>query len=72
MQGTTSRTEALEAICRCIAGLQVLCDLIADGEESLTPEDKRDIAKAERTIRLTLRPLCRGTRKGQGVKVYRI
>lgn len=67
----TDKTEALEAIDRCIAGLKVLRDLIGDEDEPLTREDAADVAKTVRAIRKTLRPLYEGARKRQGVKVYR-
>lgn len=66
----TSRAEALDAVCRCIRGLQALCDLLAEGDGPLTVEDMRDVALTTRAVRRTLRPLYKGLRVRRGVKVY--
>lgn len=67
----TGKVEALEAIDRCVSGLQALRNLIGDGNGPLTQEDAADIARTARAVRKTLRPLYDGARKRQGVKVYR-
>lgn len=55
------KAEALEAIDRCILGLQALRDLMGDEAAPMTREDAADVARTARAIRKTLRPFYEGT-----------